>query len=180
MTSNGILLNNAMANFAIPNEDGDLQTSNQIEKGKRPLSPNMVALTMDTKNICGQRLITGGASPGSIGQVRTAAFSQDLNTYSNGIASFKFIFKVLSMTLLINQDLRTSVSSARLEVQNSTIKYEYDDTQGSFSQKVLEEFKRQDGAEPQHLPYTTVNAVIKEGDNPFSVDDFRSGGNIQS
>ena len=89
-------------------------------------------------------------------------------------------FKVLSMTLLINQDLRTSVSSARLEVQNSTIKYEYDDTQGSFSQKVLEEFKRQDGAEPQHLPYTTVNAVIKEGDNPFSVDDFRSGGNIQS
>lgn len=89
MTSNGILLNNAMANFAIPNEDGDLQTSNQIEKGKRPLSPNMVALTMDTKNICGQRLITGGASPGSIGQVRiqsTAFFSR--LKHSIGVASF--------------------------------------------------------------------------------------------
>ena len=82
-----------MANFAIPNEDGDLQTSNQIEKGKRPLSPNMVALTMDTKNICGQRLITGGASPGSIGQVRTyvctylsTAFISRLK-YSIGVAS---------------------------------------------------------------------------------------------
>merc|ERR1719411_1533997 len=49
MTKDGILLNNAMANFAIPNESGALTTANQLAEGRRPLTSNVVALTMDTK-----------------------------------------------------------------------------------------------------------------------------------
>ena len=35
MTKDGILLNNAMANFAIPNESGSLNTANQLAEGRR-------------------------------------------------------------------------------------------------------------------------------------------------
>ena len=59
-----------MANFAIPNEKGDLLTANQIARGRRPLTSNLVALTMDTQDICGTRIITGGATPSSVGQVQ--------------------------------------------------------------------------------------------------------------
>ena len=74
MSKNGILLNNAMSNFAIPNETEDLETtSNQIAQGRRPLTSNLVVLTMDTQDICGQRIITGGATPSSVGQVKIKA-----------------------------------------------------------------------------------------------------------
>ena len=70
MTQDGILLNNAMANFAIPDDSGgDLATANQLVEGRRPLTSNVVALTMDTKNICGMRIVTGGATASSVGQV---------------------------------------------------------------------------------------------------------------
>ena len=66
----GILLNNAMANFAIPNENEDSSnTSNRMGEGRRPLTSNLVSLIMDTKDICGHRIVTGGASPSSVGQV---------------------------------------------------------------------------------------------------------------
>ena len=56
MTSSGILLNNAMANFAIPSESGELETFNQLAEGRRPLTSNVVALSMDTRDICGTRI----------------------------------------------------------------------------------------------------------------------------
>ena len=65
MTSDGILLNNAMANFAIPNDSGELDTLNQLAQGRRPLTSNVVALTMDTKDICGTRIVTGGSTASS-------------------------------------------------------------------------------------------------------------------
>jgi gamma-glutamyltranspeptidase len=70
MTKSGILMNNAMANFAIPGESGELNTANQLVKGRRPLTSNVVALTMDTNDICGKRIATGGATASSVGQVR--------------------------------------------------------------------------------------------------------------
>lgn len=69
-TTTGVLLNNAMANFAIPNENEDSSnTSNQMVEGRRPLTSNLVSLIMDTKDICGYRIVTGGASTSSVGQV---------------------------------------------------------------------------------------------------------------
>jgi gamma-glutamyltranspeptidase len=72
MTKDGILLNNAMANFAIPNESGSLTTANQLVEGRRPLTSNVVALTMDTKTICGSRI-------GTIHILRKHLYSTKLN-----------------------------------------------------------------------------------------------------
>merc|ERR1712018_480179 len=55
MSSDGVLLSNAMANFATDNEAEGV-TSNLMARGQRPLSSNVVALSMDTKNICGTRI----------------------------------------------------------------------------------------------------------------------------
>lgn len=152
MTRDGLLLNNAMANFAIPNESGDLLTANQLAKGRRPLTANVVALTMDTKDICGSRIVTGGATASSVGQV-------------------------LAFPLLLNSDLRSSVNSARLGVQNSTVFVEIADTKGSFNAKVLADFQTMDDVHKVQLPYTSVNVVEKNIDQPIKIDDFRSGGN---
>ena len=111
MTKDGILLNNAMANFAIPNESGSLTTANQLAEGRRPLTSNVVALTMDTKTICGSRIVTGGASASSVGQV-------------------------LAFPLLMDLDLRASVDSARIDIQNSTVFVENADPVDGFSPKV--------------------------------------------
>lgn len=152
MTRDGILLNNAMANFAIPNENGELMTSNQLAEGKRPLTANVVALSMDTKDICGTRIVTGGATASSVGQV-------------------------LAFPLLLKSDLRSAVDSARLGVQNSTIFVEIADTKGGFDPKVLADFAKMDDVQNMHLPFTSVNVVEKTIDQPIKIDDFRSGGN---
>ena len=73
MTKSGILLNNAMANFAIPNES--VTTANVMATGKRPLTKNVVALTMDTKNICGTRIAAGGSTASSVAQVRRSGLN---------------------------------------------------------------------------------------------------------
>ena len=152
MTKDGILLNNAMANFAIPNESGELLTANQLTEGKRPLTANLVALTMDTKDICGSRIVTGGATASSVGQV-------------------------LAFPLLMKMDLRQAVDSARITVQNSSVTVETADTKDSFDQKVLADFQKLDDWHTILLPYNSVNAVEKTMDQPIKIDDFRSGGN---
>ena len=152
MTKDGILLNNAMANFAVPSESGSLHTANQLAEGRRPLTSNVVALTMDTKTICGSRIVTGGASASSVGQV-------------------------LAFPLLMDLDLRSSVDSARVDVQNSAVSVENTDTVDSFSPKVLMEFQKLNDFHQLSLPYTSVNVVEKTIDQPIKIDDFRSGEN---
>ena len=152
MTSSGILLNNAMANFAIPNESGELETFNQLAEGRRPLTSNVVALSMDTRDICGTRIVTGGATASSVGQV-------------------------LAFPLLLNSDLRSSVDAARIDVQNSTVFLENTDVRGSFTAKVVSDFlQREDDVNFMKIPFTPVNALEKTIDQPISIDDSRSGG----
>merc|ERR1712241_559568 len=149
MTKDGILLNNAMANFAIPNESGSLNTANQLAEGRRPLTSNVVALTMDTKDICGSRIVTGGASASSVGQV-------------------------LAFPLLLDLDLRSSVDSARIDVQDSTVYVENAEI-GQIqliSPKVLDGFSKLDAFHYLKTPYTSVNVVEKIIDQPFKIDDF--------
>ena len=72
MTSNGILMNNAMSNFAIPSSDGDAaaNSGNVLGAGRRPLSPAVAAIAIEAEEICGQRILLGGATPDSVGEVR--------------------------------------------------------------------------------------------------------------
>ena len=41
----------------------------QLSRGQRPLTPNVVAIALDTERICGSRVAVGGASADSVGQV---------------------------------------------------------------------------------------------------------------
>ena len=150
MGKNGILYNNAMANFAIPSESGELETFNQLATGRRPLTSNVVALSMDVSDICGTRIVTGGATASSVGQV-------------------------LAYPLLLQSDLRSSVDAARIDVQNSTIFLENVDVRGSFKAKVVSDFLHLDEVSIQRIPFTSVNAVEKTVDQPMSIKDFRSG-----
>ena len=99
-------------------------------------------------------IVTGGASAGSVGQV-------------------------LAFPLLLDSDLKASVDSARIKVQNSTVSVENAEI-GQIkliSPKVLDEFKRLDAFYYLKTPYTSVNVVEKMIDHPIKIDDFRSGGN---
>ena len=58
MTEGGVLLNNALANFYIPGDPsvaGQVSSANTMAFGQRPLTRNVVALAMDTADICGSR-----------------------------------------------------------------------------------------------------------------------------
>ena len=103
--------------------------------------------------ICGSRIVTGGASASSVGQV-------------------------LAFPLLMDLDLRASVDSARIDIQNSTVFVENADPVDGFSPKVLMDFRNGgDAFHYQSLPYTSVNVVEKTIDQPIKIDDFRSGAN---
>lgn len=72
--SNGILFNNAMANFWIPSADDegseDEGSANRLAHGQRPLMSGLVAMGLNQEQICGQRLVIGGADLASVAQVR--------------------------------------------------------------------------------------------------------------
>ena len=151
ITKDGILLNNAIANFAIPNESGELNTANQLAVGRRPLTSNVVALTMDTKNICGSRIVTGGATASSVGQV-------------------------LALPLLLNLDLKSSVDQARIDVQNSKVYVENTDPIQGFDAKVLKNYEKHESYHLLKLPYTSVNVVEKTTDQLIKIDDIKRSG----
>ena len=79
--------------------------------------------------------------------------------------------------LLKNENLRTSVDAARLDVKNSTVYVEFADSRASFNADALEKFQKRQDAELIKLPYLSVNVVVKNMDNPFNINDFRSGEN---
>ncbi len=70
MTSNGVLLNNALSNFDNSPTSGGSAGSNRLSRGRRPLSLGVPALAVDLDDICGQRILVGGAAPDTVGEVR--------------------------------------------------------------------------------------------------------------
>ena len=40
-----------------------------MSHGKRPLTSNVVAYATDLNNVCGRRILIGGATPDAVGQV---------------------------------------------------------------------------------------------------------------
>ena len=65
MTDGGVILNNANRNFA-PSENAG---GNTRKAGKRPLHNYVVALARDKTDVCGLRLLIGGATADAVGQV---------------------------------------------------------------------------------------------------------------
>ncbi|QQP40784.1 Gammaglutamyltransferase 7, partial [Caligus rogercresseyi] len=57
MTSDGIILNNALSNF----DDPSLNSVNVMEKGRRPSTSAVVAIVLDNEDVCGTRIAIGGA-----------------------------------------------------------------------------------------------------------------------
>ncbi len=69
-TSAGIM-NNALANFAPASSEQEEQKSlNLVQEGRRPHSGVAPALAIDANRVCGQRILVGGATADSVGQVR--------------------------------------------------------------------------------------------------------------
>jgi hypothetical protein len=76
--------------------------------------------------------------------------------------------------------LRSSVDAARIEVRNSTVFVEDGNSRGGLDPRTFSEFRRLDDAQMLQLPYTSVNVVAKNVDQPLKFDDFRSGENDDS
>ncbi len=70
MTSKGILLNNALSNFA-SSTDESTKTANLATSSLRPLSPVSVAIAVDEAKVCGQRIVAAAATPDALTQVHT-------------------------------------------------------------------------------------------------------------
>ncbi len=69
MTSTGILLNNALSDFAFPSGEGgggEEKTANVMSRGRRPLYTGVPALAVDVERICGQRVIVGGSGADTV------------------------------------------------------------------------------------------------------------------
>ena len=92
MSSDGIILNNALSNFARPweVEAGSETSSNYMIVGARPLTRSVVALAMDKERICGNRLVTGAAAADGLAEVRNTRVPRQLcvNWQISGIPSF--------------------------------------------------------------------------------------------
>ena len=100
---------------------------------------------MDTKNICGTRIVTGGATASSVGQV-------------------------LNFPLLLGTDLQSSVDEARLDVQHSDILVERAlPMNNSFPHELLI-LQKLDGVS-WAAPYNSVNVVEKSKDTVYKIND---------
>ena len=148
MTKGGIILNNALSNFFTPTEGSPSPTVNRLAKGHRPLTPNVVALAMDTGDLCGSRYLFGGASADAVGQV-------------------------MIQPLLDNMDMKTAVDSVRVLFRNGTLFLEWAIDKGHADiQKVQEQYDGKTNF--LTLPYAAVNGLEKTLDKVLGYPDTRS------
>jgi len=151
MTEGGVLLNNALSNFHTPDEesaalDASHATANTMAFGQRPLTRNLVALAMDTHDICGSRYLFGGASADSVGLV-------------------------MSSTLLLGrEDMKAAIKRARLLWRNQTLYFE--DAIQDTEMDQFTHLKRK--SEPLELPYSGVNGIVKTIDKVMAYSDPRN------
>merc|ERR1719500_2546790 len=104
MTSDGILLNNAISNFDLSaaGEGGGgsaSRSANQLSRGQRPLTPNVVAIALDAERICGSRVAVGGATADSVGQV-------------------------LAENIVFHESLQKAIDYARIQTFNDSVYFE--------------------------------------------------------
>ena len=153
MTSNGIILNNALGSFAPTNADTG-QTANTIVEKRRPLTRNVVALSMDVQNICGRRILVGGATSAAVGTV-------------------------LSHMLFHDKAINDAIDSPRILVRDDQILMEFANLNSLETQRITEAADDDGGVKQLKLPYPAVNGLQKTVDNVLGYADLRNEPHIE-
>ncbi|CAG0886632.1 unnamed protein product [Cyprideis torosa] len=153
-------LNNANANF-FPRVDNDTDIKKQNEQydanfvapGKRPLSTAAPVIVLSTSNVCGDRLITGGAK-------------------------FDLVVQVLVNHFMLGRDLSESVKDERLHTIMASIAMSEDNYKpfNEYLRRKLKNLTHQ--IFPLKPPYPSINAILKDGDVLTAQADPRGGGGV--
>ena len=154
MTRNGILLNNALGSFAPSNADIG-QTANTIVEKRRPLTRNVVALSMDRLSICGRRILVGGATSASVGMV-------------------------LSHILFHDTAINEAIDSPRILVRDDQAFMEFAKLDDREIQRIKQAADNDGGVKNLRLPYLSVNGLQKSLDNVLGYVDQRTEPDIQT
>ena len=154
MTDRGILLNNALGSFAPETYEG--HTANTIVEKRRPLSRNVVALSMDIENICGKRILVGGATSAAVGNV-------------------------LSHMLFHDMAISDAVDAPRILVRDDRIRMEFAKIDPK-EQKRIADAADENGVvvDKLHLPYSSVNGLEKWSDTVLGYVDRRNQPHIEN
>ena len=154
MTKKGIILNNALGSFA-PTNEYEGNTANTIVEKKRPLTRNVVALSMDIQNICGRRILVGGASSAAVGTV-------------------------LSHMLFHDKAINDAIDAPRILIRNDQILMEFAKL-SALEHKIIADAADNDGGVQNLLiPYPSVNGLEKSSDNVLGYVDLRNHPHIKN
>ena len=155
MSDRGILLNNALGSFAPDTYEG--HTANTIVEKRRPLSRNVVALSMDIQNICGKRILVGGASSAAVGMV-------------------------LSHMLFHDKAISDAIDAPRILVRDDQILMEFAKLDAQEQKRITDAADNDGGGgvvEKLRLPYSSVNGLEKSSDTVLGYVDARNKPHIE-
>lgn len=151
MTKKGIILNNALGSFAPTNAyEGD--TANRIVEKRRPLTRNVVALSMDIQNICGKRILVGGANSAAVGTV-------------------------LSHMLFHDKAINDAIDAPRILVRDDQILMEFAKLNALEQQNIME--AADNDVQKLLIPYPSVNGLEKSSDTVLGYADLRNHPHIE-
>ena len=151
MTQKGIILNNALGSFA-PTNAYEGNTANTIVEKRRPLTRNVVALSMDIQNICGRRILVGGASAAAVGTV-------------------------LSHMLFHDKAINDAIDAPRILIRNDQILMEFAKLSALEQKRIYD--AADGGVQKLLIPYPSVNGLQKSSDNVLGYVDLRNNPHIE-
>ena len=175
MTRKGIILNNALDNFA-PNDPHIGRTSNTIVEKRRPLTRNVVALSMDQIRICGRRILVGGATSDAVGIVLAQILLDNMGI-NDAVDSPRVLLRGGGTVFMERAGLTL------LEIQNirEAVGLVGDGSSRGDSFLLNEDSPNGDGGvQNLQLPYLPVNSLEKSFDNVLGYTDQRSAGLINN
>lgn len=153
-TKSGIILNNQLANFQVPNSSGGTLSTqlNYIAPRKRPLCSMAPSIIVNTKVSCARRLNLGATDGKSI---PSAVVQTAVNVLS------------------YNMNLTVAVQAPRVSVSLSPEKVVYEE---KFSKEVVDSLQARGHNVKSTAPINYVQGVKKVKDNVEAYSDKRDGG----
>lgn len=152
LTKSGILLNNEMADFTLPNEGNKL---NEIAPGKRPLSSMVPTVLYKTDHACGLRMVIGAA---------------------NGSRIITGVAETLINNLTFGMNLEAAIKSPRIHNQ-LTPKPKEVEAEAKFPEKVLADLEKRGHVVVKTTEgLSVVNGVCKVKDTIEVYSDLRKPG----
>ncbi|XP_067259148.1 glutathione hydrolase 1 proenzyme-like isoform X1 [Chanodichthys erythropterus] len=152
--STGIIFNNQMRDFIVPEVINGVSKNNLIQPGKRPLSSKCPTIILD-KQSRKVKMVVGGAGGTNI----TTSVAQVILNY-----------------LFFDYDLQKSVNEPRVQITLNVTNIEDD-----FDKHVIDELKQKNHNIIQNTCYTSktlsvVQAVVRQGDKICAESDRRNYG----